>query len=203
MCFGGNNKAQKEAQRARLETEQREAKRRADIEAGRTNIDGAFSQFNDGYFNDLINTFQGTQSADLNDQYGDATSKIAAHFAGRGMSQSSVANRNVADATQTYNDEQAAIANRAADAANAQRAKVQQSKSGLYTLNSSVADPSQTAAQATAALTAIQAPQTVSPLEQVFAAAIQPLMNYQSAKANSPGTPYRSKYGSSSGKVIA
>jgi len=201
MCFG-NNSAKKEAERARLATEKREAERRAAVLAGRAEIDGAFSQFNDAYYGDLVDTFQSAQGADLESQYADAAAKIAAHFAGRGLSQSSVANDKSAELAKTYGDEQAAIANRAADAANAQRANIERSKSGLYDLNSSVANPQEVAARATATLSAIQAPQTVSPLAQVFAAALAPLSTYQQAANNSPGAPYASKYGKSSGKVI-
>lgn len=201
MCFGGSNKAAKEAAAARAETERREAERRANIQTGRGKIDDAFGIFDDNYFAGYKDTVTSDQFGQLDDQYADARGKMLAAMAGRGMLNSSTGLDNMAKLAQQYNDTRVDIGSRALDAANELRARVESNKSDLYGLNDSIADPDALSTQLTGRLSALQAPNAVSPIGQVFASIVDPVIAYNRARANSPGPAYRSPTGGS-GKII-
>jgi hypothetical protein len=101
------------------------------------------------------------------------------------MLESSVGAQKFADTERTRADASADIGNRGADAANELRAKVESAKGNLYTLNSSVADPSMAASQATGQAASFAAAPPLSPLGQVFASTLQGMSTYNKADANS------------------
>lgn len=207
MCFGSKNSAAKEAAAAREETARREAQRQAAITAGRGKIDSAFGQFNDGYFNDFQKAFTDNYNADLDRQHSTAVDKMIAALAGRGLTASTVGANRMGDLTRTYQDERAAIGNRAVDAANQLRGDIENQKTSLYGINESIANPDAIAARATAASTAVKAPTAYSPLGEVFASALQPISAFVSADRNSvnPRLPFNKQptvYRSNSGRVV-
>jgi len=203
MCLGRrDNSAQREAERARQETERREAERQAAILSGQQRIDDAFGGFNDDYFGQFTTSYKDNQFSQLDDQYANARDRMIAAMAGRGMLNSSTGQNAITDLTKRYNDERVNIAQRASDAANDLRSNIENSKTDLYGVNQSIADPETIATRATAASTAVRAPSTTSPLGDIFATALGPVVAYQNARVNSPGRTYRSPTARSSGRIV-
>lgn len=207
MCFGGgSNSAAEDAERQRKKLEKQERERQANIKAGKGKIDTAFGQFDDSYYDAYKGDYTGYYFPQIDSQFGDATAKLTAALAGRGMLESTPGINAIGDLTETYNTQRTGIANEAQDAAQKLRANVENNKSDLYALNLSAADPeaANTLAQGRAA--SLAAPPATSPLTQVFAAALQPYLNYQSASQNRAGAPYQSRVttasGSGSGRVV-
>ena len=206
MCdlFGTKKAAKKqaaEAAKAEAETKAREDKRQADIKAGNAAVDSAFSQYDNNYYDNFKSTYTGNFNPEIDKQYSDATGRMTAALAGRGMLDSSLGAAKFGEALTTKNAARARVANDAEVAAGDMKGKVAARKTDLYSLNQAAADPEGIAAQATGAATALAAPPQYSELGQVFANVLAPFSNYVSARNNSAGTPFSYRM-SSSGKVI-
>jgi len=202
--FGTKKAAKKqaaEAAKAEAETKAREDKRQADIKAGNAAVDSAFSQYDNNYYDNFKSTYTGNFNPEIDKQYSDATGKMTAALAGRGMLDSSLGAAKFGEALTTKNAARARVANDAEVAAGDMKGKVAARKTDLYSLNQAAADPEGIAAQATGAATALAAPPQYSELGQVFANVLAPFSNYVSARNNSAGTPFSYRM-SSSGKVI-
>lgn len=205
MCFGSNDAA-KQAKKQQEELERKEAERQAKIAEGKTAIDTAFSQFDDDYYGGYKGAYLDYYLPQLDSQFTDANAKLVAALAGRGTLESTPGFNAVGKLTENYNQQRTGIANEAENAANQLQSTVENNKSDLYALNLSAADPEAMNTLAQGQATALVAPPTLSPLSQVFASALQPYLNYQSAAQNSPGAPYQSSIttasGGGSGRVI-
>lgn len=206
MCdlFGTKDAAREQAlaaAKAEAETKAREEKRQADIKAGNAAIDNAFSQYDNNYYDKFKSTYTGNYNPEIDKQYADATGKMTAALAGRGMLDSSMSASKFGEALTTKNSARARVANDAEGAAGDLKGKVAARKTDLYSLNQAAADPEGIAAQATGAATALTAPPQYSELGQVFANVLAPFANYMGARNNSAGTPYSYQM-KSSGKVI-
>lgn len=175
MCFSsGNAAAQASAQQSQL-IQQQADKRNADVAAGKGAIDTAFSQFDPKYFDEYKKSYIGKYEPDLENQFGIAKDKLYATLAGRGTESSTAGINKQAQLSKTFNDSQAGIADSAADATNQLRSNVDSTKSNLYGLNASAADPSAAATGAQAASGSIANPALAPNLSNVFAAALGPL----------------------------
>ncbi|WP_137389145.1 hypothetical protein [Rhodoligotrophos defluvii] len=208
--MGGSDKASKEAKKARKAAEQAEIERQQKIKEGQALIDQAFGGFDDSFFNNYLNTYTGYYFPELDSQFTSAQDQLMAALAGRGMMTSSYGATKTGDLLEEYNKQKTQIANQAQDAANQLRGQIEDSKSNLYALNQSSADPAAINARALAEATAIKAPTAFTPLGQVFASVLQPFTGYMQAAQNSPGAAYRSSYGgtgpvygSGSGRVVS
>lgn len=210
MCFNNNFDAKRAAKRERQRIAAEEAARKAGILQGQTNIDEAFGKFDDAYLDDYADAYRSNYFPDLENQFTAAKDKLIAALAGKGVLNSTVGAKRLADLSDTYNKERTAIATRANDARNDLHSKIESQKSDLYSLNNSAADPTLASNRAGAAVTALAAPQTYSPLGDVFAAALQPVAAYVSADRNSvsPRLPFNQQptvYSSptkSSGRIV-
>jgi hypothetical protein len=186
MCFGGgkdNSAAIAAQQDAQMKAD--EAERQAKIAAGQGKIDEAFGQFDTPYFQNYQNTYKGFYNPQIADQYKDARGKLIAALAGRGVLDSSIGANALARVEKQRADSEGMVANQAVDASNQLRGQVEQTKTNLYNLNRSAADPDGIAARATGEATAIAAPQSMSPLSNVFASAVQPFVMFNSADRTS------------------
>lgn len=205
MCFG-SNKAAKQAKKAREAAEREELLRQQNIKKGQAAIDTAFGSFDDGFFNNYMNSYTGYYFPDLDSQFKSAQDQLLSALAGRGMLTSSYGASKQGDLTEEYNKQRQLIQAQAQDAANALRGQIEDAKTNLYALNQSSADPAAINARALAEATSIQAPTAFTPLGQVFGSVLQPFVSYQMAAQNSPGASYTSPYGvpsgSGSGKVV-
>jgi hypothetical protein len=184
MCFsGGGGDGGAAAQQAKLDAQ--EEKRQADIKTGQGNIDTAFSQFDPAYYDKFKTDYTGYYTPQIADQYATAKDKLAATLAGRGTLDSTVGARKFAQLDKTRADSEADIGNQSADAANTLKKSVEDTKTNLYQVNQSAADPAGISAQAIGQASAVAAPKALSPLGQVFASVLQPLATYNKADATS------------------
>jgi hypothetical protein len=212
MCLGGgSNKQSKQAAAASAESnkiaqqnqqkmEADEAQRQADIAAGKVNIDNAFSSFNDGYYGKYSQDYMNYYTPQLEEQYKDASAKMTAALAGKGLLESTVGIDELADLSEMNELEKTNIASASQDAATAARSNVEKAKTSLYALNESSADPAAANSRAIGEATSLAAPQSYSPIGQVFAAALDPWINYISSKQQSAGPGYSSPIKTASGQ---
>lgn len=165
---GGVSEAQQLAQQQQQMIQAQEDKRQADITAGKTAIDSAFSQFTDPYYDTYKQTYLDNYNPQLTDQFGQAKDQLTATLAGADTLDSSVGANALARLAKTYNDAQSGIANQAQDATNAFKSSVQNAKTNLYTMNESAADPSLAASQAQASAGTLVSPASLPSLGSVF-----------------------------------
>lgn len=168
MCMfggGGGPPPDNSAEIARRDEEARQAR----ITAGRTSIDQSLAGFNDDYYNRYRDTYVANYQPQLEEQYRRAYERATLGLAGSGNLNSSQGANVLADLTREYKRQGGVISNNAVDAANALRGKVETTRGNLYDQNRAAADPSSAAALAQAQAETLQAPQSFSPLADVFA----------------------------------
>ena len=212
MCFGGNDNAADDAKRQRRDMERREAARQAAIKSGKKNINSAFGQFNDSYYGDFKKAHLDYYLPQLDTQYAEANGKMIAALAGRGMLESTVGADKSAGLLTDYNTQRTGIANEAQSAANKLKSTVENSKTDLYALNSASEDPAAMGARAVGQASTLVASPPFSPLGQVFASSLQPLVAAQNAYNTRPDPRYpeqaapppawRQPRGQGSGRVV-
>lgn len=172
---------------AAAETKQREAQREADIGAGKTAIDQAFSQFNPNFFSDYTKKYSDFYAPQVDDQYKMAQDKLKAQLAGQGVLESGVGNDAMARLAGTRATALSNIQSQGQDAANTLQRNIDAAKTGLYSANANAADPQSAAALATGTATSLAAPQNYSPLADLFAGALNSYGAYRTA-SNGMGT---------------
>lgn len=189
MCFGNGaaEQANQLAQKQWQDQKKQEEERKANIAAGRTKIDSAFSNFNDGYYNTYKNNYLDFYNPQLDKQFGNTNRSLTYALAGRGLLDSSVGAEAVGDLFKRYLDEKSNVTGAAQDAANQLKSGVESTKSNLYTLNESASDPQTVANRAIGEASAIAMPQSYTPLQDVFASALTPWTNYLVSSSNSAG----------------
>ncbi len=186
MCFGGGNgnaaaiAAQQDAQ-----MKADEAERQNKIKQGQGKIDEAFSQFGDPYYAGFQQTYTDYYKPQIADQYSDARGKLIAALAGRGVLDSSIGANALGRVEKQRAEAEGLVANQAVDASNQLKGQVEQTKTNLYNLNRSAADPDGIAARATGEATALVAPKALSPLGQVFANSVTPFVTFNNADRTS------------------
>lgn len=205
MCLGGSGKAAKEAKKEARKVEERENKRQSDILVGRQNIDQAFGQFDQPFFNNYMEAYKGNYFPGLDEQYERAKGKLTAALFGRGLGESTIGIDQQTDLAKKNNEARLQIGNDAQGAANDLRKQVEQNKTNLYSLNEASADPQAAMARAQGAATSLAAPASYSPLGDVFSSFLGSLATTNNAFNNTP-VPYKPpalySSGSSSAKVI-
>lgn len=173
MCFsGGNDDAQNAAHNQEEMTRLRQEQHEGAVNQGKAKIDESFAQFDDPYYQHYTDAYKGAYNPQLDDQYSKARDKLTAILAGRGTLESSVGANSVAQLGKTYNDAQADIGNKAADATNAFKAKVDTTKGNLYQTNAAAADPLSAATMAQSSAGTLVAPQSYGNLGNVFGDAL-------------------------------
>ena len=199
MCFGGGGstaKTNQDAQDTSNDINARELIRQNDVKKGKANIDTNFAQFNDPYYTGYEKAYAANYTPQINKQYNTSVGKMMSALAERGMDRSSVGAAAQGDLYGEKVNAEASIASDARSAADGLRSNVENTKSNLYAMNNASADPAAANAMALGQSKSLVAPPPVSPLGDVFAAAMQPFNNGISAANNAPGTPYKSPYGS-------
>lgn len=182
---------QQVAQQQAAEAQRQEELRRQNIQSGQQSIDGAFGQFNDGFFDNIRNSFTQTQMPGLQQQFDQARDQLTAALAGRGTLESTAGAAQMGQLQQRFGEQQASIGAQALDFANNIRGRVNDSRNNLLSMVMSGGDPSGIAARATGdatslARTSAQIP--TAPLGSVFGAALQPILNGVGAAMNAPQT---------------
>lgn len=164
MC-GPSTPKDNSAKKARREEEARQAR----IHQGVNNIDLAFEGFNKGYFDKYSKDFQGFYLPQLDSQYGDAKRGLTYNLARSGNLEASTGAKSFGDAEEKYLGARTDIADRAFDSVNNLRGRIEDTKSNLYAMNASAADPGQAIARSTASASLVGQPQAKTPLGDVFA----------------------------------
>ncbi len=150
----------------------REEERKQRITEGEAKIDTQFEQFDDPYFKRVETAHFGNYAPQLEDQYGDARRKITLSLARTGNLNASSGARTLGDLAETYEKNRVRLGEEALGAANSARSRVEAARSDLYSQNRAAADPSAAARSALAQSELLSAPQTFSPLANVFASLI-------------------------------
>lgn len=211
MCMGSGDsnadKARGDAKAASNQAKKTEAKRQQAVLKGQENIDSAFSQYGDDYYNGFKQDYLDYYTPQIGREYGRTRGHLFAGLLERGIGESTVGASKMADLQRQRDEELTNAGNQAADAANALRSKVEGEKTNLYSLNLASADPKAINARAIGSATSLAAPQAYSPIGQIFASALQPLTYGATAYNNRSGVPYASPFtvasGSGSGRVVS
>lgn len=184
MCFGGDSaedraraERRKSAQTSR-QVKRDERLRQRDIRTGERNIDRAFRPFGDDYFKKFRNDYTNFYYPQIDKQYRDSKGSLFGALAERGIDESTVGFDAQADLLENYQNERVRVANEGADEAKKLAGRIEDAKTNLYALNKSSADPRGINARALGARKALAAPQSYSPLGEVFAASLEPWVNY-------------------------
>lgn len=189
---------------ARASMEMQENERQYLLDLGKIAIDKRFSKFDKDYFSDYRDDYKKYYNPQVRDQFNQTGDKLIATLADRGILDSSVGNASRADLAKEYSTAKQNIANEALDASNKLRSQVESSKSNLYAINESSADPMSVNAQAQGAATTLVAPPQYSPLGEIFASALTPFQNYVQASQTAPTRSYTSNYSTKgSGRVVS
>lgn len=148
---------------------EKEAERQARIKEGQSNIDSAFEQFNDPYYEGVTTDYNSYYNPQVEQQYKDALDKLTLQLGQQGILQSSAGNEQIGKLTENYGKQKQTVADAALNAANDARARIQQQKTNLYSQNTAAADPSQAASLAATAAQSAISPPVYSPLGNLFA----------------------------------
>lgn len=200
MCFGGGAEngpiaGDQYAGDPAQQVLDQEALRQSNVMLGKGKIDTAFKQFDDPYYASYKEAYKGNYIPQIDEQYTTAVGKMMAQLAKRGIDLSSIGAAKQGKLASDYVDAKTTIAGEAESAANALRGNVENTKSNLYALNTSSADPAAADAQALAQAKTLVAPPQYSPIGDVFASALQPFNNFQAAQNNTPNQPaYKSPF---------
>lgn len=200
--FGGGSQPAPVVDNSAEIARKQEEERQAAILEGKGRIDTAFSRFTPEYYGGIKQSYLDYYNPQLEKQYKDALENLTYSLARSGNALSSTSSEQKGDLFGAYEDKRREITDRAAQAAANARAQVESQKSNLYGLNSSSADPALAASRASAAAVDLEAPQTYSPLGDVFASFINTAANANNlnkavAPVNLPEPNYARKLNSS------
>lgn len=135
MCFGGEAEVDTtirdqmlaDAERARQDEEARKAR----IQTGTANIDTAFGNFNDGFYDGFRDNYMSLYQPELDQQFGNAKDDLTFAFARSGTLKSSMAGKKLADLLQAYDNQRSGLLADAEGATGQLRSRVANEKSGL------------------------------------------------------------------------
>lgn len=194
--FKSNNSSQQQSSQTAAYQAKLEEDRQQQIRAGKGEIDSAFAQFGPEYFQNYQNTFKDFYTPDINRQYDLAKDKLIATLAGRGTLESTPGAVKFGELEGTRSGALADVGNRAVDASNELRGKVEGAKSNLYAQNASAGDPAAAASAASGAAASLVAPRSMTPLGNVFAATLSGLgtLNKSDATSMNPSLPWNTGY---------
>ena len=170
MCINNNAAiatADTEAERIRLEEEQRQAR----IRTGREAINSAFDSYDDGFYADRAQGYVDFAQPDLDKQFENAGKQLAASLARRGVSNSSEAISRKNDNLDLYNKAKTSIIDKGREHSNATRNALQGVKGELLTQNQALADPTLMANTAANRILSATTLPAYSPIGQIFASA--------------------------------
>ena len=146
-----------------------EAARQARIKEGQAAIDKSFGKFDDSYFGNIEKASNDYYLPQVDQQFADARKRLIFNLARNNKLESSSGIEEMGRLQETGTKNRAAIGDSSRDLALGERNRVAGNKSTLISQLSASADPAAAAATATANADALSAPQTFSPLANLFA----------------------------------
>ena len=164
MC-GPSPKKDKAGEKA----EEAEWERQSRIKQGMNNIDLAFEGFDSPYFNRYGRDFQNYYLPQLDRQFSNAKKGLTFNLFRTGNQENSTAADQYGNAHELYTGARTDIANKALDATNQLRGRIEDQKTNLYALNSSAADPGRAISSAQSATALLNQPASYAPMTDVFA----------------------------------
>lgn len=164
MCMGGAPE-DRSAEIAR----QQEAERQQRVKAGTVKIDEAFSGFNDDYFSGVGKAYSDYYAPQLDRQYQAARDRTTYALADSGGLDSTAAGSKFGNLTADYGVQRQQIEDRAIGAQQDLRGQVEQNRSELIRQLETGSGVESTAQTALARAQSLSAPQTFSPLGDLFA----------------------------------
>jgi hypothetical protein len=221
MCFGGghsNNSAQASndaVAQANLKLAQQQRQDEIDrqnrISQGITNVNDAFSGFNDNYYGKKSQDYLGYYQPQVEHQYNQAKDDTLYQLARQGLVNSSAGSKVYGDLATDYGNQQQAIQSGANNYAQQARSAVEQQRNALINQVTATANPQAAANSATNAVGSLQMIQPsggYSPLSGLFntfaGAAASGLQNY--AYGNNGGLlgqVFKNGSSGSSSKVVS
>lgn len=186
IAGGGNSTVDPSAGMAAAEDARQAAKR-----AAASKIKGAFSGFDDDYYNGVAQSYKDFQNPLLDEQYGEAARRLPLRFA---RTDNSSFARNRANLTRDYTRAQADIGKQAEDVANQQRQSVENSRSNLLQQAEAGAGLDDAAELSAQAARAVSAPKAFNPIADMFSKYTGDLANATLARNygyNNPNTGAR------------
>lgn len=169
-----------------------EAARAGRVEEGKTAIDKSFGDFNDDFYKNYQNDYTGYYYPQLDDNYNDARKRLTLNLARSGNLTGSVGADQLGKLTSHYNTQKTGITNRAFNASNDLRGKIDVSKNQLYSDNRNAADPGSATSSAIAAASSLRPGVPDSPLANTFSDIISNIGNVASVRNTNKGS---SNYG--------
>lgn len=162
--------AQEQATIDKQEIKQKEDDRQERIKAGRSAIDSTFdSKFNSDYYNKYKDDYTGYYNPQLDDKFAKSKQDLIYALARQGIGSSTAAATELGNADKALSEKKLQVSSEATDAANTLQAQVEKQRSGAYAMNEASADPAAATNRAAAEATALSAPQSFSPLGDIFA----------------------------------
>lgn len=178
LGFNDGGAAKAAARRA----EEAEAARVSRIQSGTSQINDIFSKFDDTFFSGIEDASRNFHIPQLDDQFRDANRAAVLALSGNNnLASSSGANR-LAQLAKQRKDALARINDLAINAGNSARSDLENSRSSLLSTLSATADPASAAAQAQSRAAILSAPQSFSPLGDVFQKFTAGLANIKQAE---------------------
>jgi hypothetical protein len=179
MCFSSPKIPQDNS--AQL-AQQQEATREANIKQGQSSIDTAFSQFDPAYYENYQKAYEDNYNPQVDEQFANARRGVKYDAARKGVEDSTPGQTAFSNLTGAYDTQRRNVASNALNASNVLRSNVEAQKSNLYSLNTSAADPSLAAQNATAQVGALQTMPSYSPLGDIFGSLVNSYAAYQTGK---------------------
>lgn len=203
---GGNNwfqqavqlQAAASAQQAQQEAANRQAMIEKNATTNQATINKDFGQFDDNWYNQYRNAYTNYYAPQVSKQYNDAVDQEKAILAGRGVLESSVGAKALADLGGRQADSLQSIQANADNAVNTQKQNVNAAQNKLSQLAQAGTDPSVVAAQSAAQAGTLSQPQQFASLGSVFSDLVTPFANYTKAAVNSPTAGFASLFPSNS-----
>lgn len=164
MCFGAGSSSDNAAAQARAE----EAARQARVSAGTARVGEVFGQFDEPYYKNVSDTALNYYKPEVDRQFTDAQRNLTFNLSRSGNLQSTAG----ADQRRRLQDAKARtdvdIANKAQGHATDARAKIEGQRSDVMNSLFATADPDSAMSSATNAASLAAAPQTFSPIGDLF-----------------------------------
>lgn len=181
MCFGGGGDDGSDEMR------RREEERQARIREGMSKINDTFSQFNDDFFNRRRDAYVAYATPQLEEQYGDAATRLAAALSRSGALRSSEAIRRNSRLQRDYQLQRQSVVDKGMDFATSARTDLENARSGLVNDLYATADPAAAAAGAVARAKIASSNPGFSPLGQLFSDITSGLADWGEARAYARG----------------
>jgi len=147
---------------------QAEEQRQSRIREGQSQVDEAFSGFNDDYFNKYKSDYLNAYKPQVAQQYADTRKNVALALSRSGNLSSSYGGSKLAELDAKRLERENQLGDQAIAAVNDRRAAVESGRSDLYNLAASSADPSQASSAAAARRASLDTPVAASPLGDLF-----------------------------------